>query len=90
MARDEVGAGGILVALMAGAVLGAAVALLFAPATGGDTRRYLNDRVREGRDRAAEAARRKAEAVNRVRQNLAAAFDRARQQAQPATEGPDA
>ena len=90
MARDDMGSGGILVAFMAGAALGAAVALLFAPATGGDTRRYLNERAREGRDRAAEAARRKAEAVNRVRQNLSTAFDRARQQAQAASEGPDA
>ena len=90
MAQDDMEAGGILVAFVAGAAVGAAVALLFAPAAGGDTRRYLNDRAREGRDRAAEAARRKAEAVNRVRQNLTAAFDRARQQAQTAKEGPDA
>jgi gas vesicle protein len=41
--------GALLVAFVAGAVTGAAIALLFAPATGQDTRDYLGERAREGR-----------------------------------------
>jgi gas vesicle protein len=51
MANNQSGA--ILVAFVAGAVAGAAVALLFAPATGDETREYLGQRAREGRSKAA-------------------------------------
>ena len=57
MARDEgAGGAGILLAFILGAVSGAAVALLYAPASGSDTREYLGEKAREGRERAAEAA----------------------------------
>jgi gas vesicle protein len=49
------GAGGVMLAFLLGAVSGAALALLYAPAKGDDTRRYLGNKAREGRDRAAEA-----------------------------------
>jgi gas vesicle protein len=62
--------------------VGAAVALLFAPATGDETREYLGQRAREGRDRAADAARQGREVLNRQRETLTNAFDRARQQFQ--------
>ena len=42
-------------AFVAGAVAGAAVALLFAPASGDETRDYLGQRAREGRSRALNA-----------------------------------
>jgi gas vesicle protein len=73
------GPGGFLVAFVAGAAVGAAVALLFAPAAGGDTRQYLGQRAREGRDRAAEAARQGRDAINRTRADVTTAFDRARE-----------
>lgn len=90
--QNGIGAGGILFAFVAGAAVGAAVALLFAPATGEETREYLSQRAREGRDRAAEAARQGRELVNRQRENITTAFDRAREQFQTATSkvGPDA
>jgi gas vesicle protein len=53
MANNQSGA--ILVAFIAGAVAGAAVALLFAPATGDETREYLGQRAREQRSKAATA-----------------------------------
>jgi len=56
MANNDNGAS-ILVAFIAGAAVGAAVALLFAPATGEETREYLGQRAREGRERAMDAAR---------------------------------
>ena len=72
--------GGMLVAFMVGAVAGAAVALLFAPATGEETREFLGQRAREGKDRAAEAARQGRELLNKQRENMTTAFDRARDQ----------
>ena len=81
--------GGILVAFIAGAIAGAAVALLFAPATGEETREYLGQRAREGTDRASEAARQGREVLNKQRENLTTAFDRARDQFQRET-GQDA
>jgi gas vesicle protein len=81
MANNDNGAG-ILVAFIAGAAVGVAVALLFAPASGEETREYLGQRAREGRERAAEAARQGREVLNRQRDNVTTAFDRARQQFQ--------
>jgi gas vesicle protein len=72
--------GGMFVAFIAGAIAGAAVALLFAPATGEETREFLNQRAREGKDRASEAARQGREIINKQRDNLTTAFDRARDQ----------
>jgi gas vesicle protein len=36
--------------LLAGAVIGASIALLYAPKSGKDTRKYLNRTTRDGRD----------------------------------------
>ena len=55
--NDSVGAGAVLLAFVAGAVAGAAVALLFAPATGEETREYIGQRAREGREKVVDAAR---------------------------------
>ncbi|HUK32699.1 MAG TPA: YtxH domain-containing protein [Vicinamibacterales bacterium] len=48
------GAGTILLAFLVGAIAGAAVALLYAPATGRDTREFLTDKAREGARKATE------------------------------------
>jgi hypothetical protein len=57
MARDDgAGAGSVLLAFLLGAVTGAAVALLYAPAPGRETRDYLGEKAREGRERATAAA----------------------------------
>ena len=66
MANHNQGGAGMLVAFVAGAVAGAALALLFAPASGEETRRNLGERAREIRDKAREqyeAARRGPEQV---------------------------
>jgi gas vesicle protein len=94
MAHNQgIGASGVLLAFMLGATVGAAVALLFAPATGEETREYLNRRAKEGRDRIDAAARQGRDIINRQRDNLTTAFDRAREQFQAATReaaGPEA
>jgi gas vesicle protein len=57
MAKDDMGAGAVLLAFVVGAISGAAVALLFAPATGEETREFLGQRAREGREKVVDAAR---------------------------------
>ena len=78
MAHDD-NAGTVVVAFVLGALTGAAVALLMAPATGEDTRRMIADKAREGRDRAGEAARQGKEMWNRQRETLNTAFERGRE-----------
>jgi gas vesicle protein len=75
MARDE-SAGNILLAFLLGAVGGAAAALLFAPATGRETRDYLGQRAREGRDRAAEMAEKGRQAIKEGQETLTHAVER--------------
>jgi gas vesicle protein len=80
MARDEgAGAGSILLAFILGAVAGAAVALLYAPATGRETREYLGERAREGRQRANDAAEKGREFINQGRDTIANAIERGRE-----------
>ena len=55
--NDNLGGGAVLLAFVAGAIAGAAVALLFAPATGEDTRDFIGQRAREGREKVVDAAR---------------------------------
>ena len=58
MAKDDgLGGGALLMAFLLGAFAGAAVALLYAPATGEETRDYLGQRAREGREKVVDAAR---------------------------------
>jgi len=69
MSRDDgSGAGSVLLAFIIGAVSGAALALLYAPASGEETREYLGKKAREGRDRAAEAVEKGREAVEKGRE----------------------
>jgi gas vesicle protein len=85
MATDEnAGAGTILLAFLLGAVSGAAVALLYAPAAGRDTREYLGEKAREGRDRAAEVADKGRQVINQGRETLASAIERGREAYQQA------
>jgi gas vesicle protein len=85
MARDEgAGAGSILLAFLLGAVSGAAVALLYAPASGKETREFLGDKAREGKARAAEAAAKGREVLNQGRETLATAIERGREAYQQA------
>jgi gas vesicle protein len=80
MPRDEaVGGGSLVAAFVLGALAGAAVALLLAPATGEETRRLLAERARDGREKANEAARQGREFVNRQRETITTAVDRGRE-----------
>ena len=72
-------AGPVLMAFVLGAAAGAAVALLYAPAPGEETRQRLKDRAREGREKSEGVARDGREFLNRQRENLGAAVDRGRE-----------
>jgi gas vesicle protein len=88
MARDDGGAAGtVVVAFVLGAITGAAVALLMAPASGEETRRLLADKAREGRERANDAARQGREFVNRQRGTITNAIERGREAYQQARGG---
>ena len=90
MARDQDGhAGAILMAFVLGAVSGAAVALLWAPSAGDETRRVLNEKARQGRERATDAARQGREFVSRQRESLSTAIDRGREAYQDARDKAD-
>jgi len=51
MASDDRGTSGILLSFMIGALSGAALAILFAPRSGRETRELLGERLRETADR---------------------------------------
>ena len=80
MSRDDGGAAGtVIVAFVLGAITGAAVALLMAPATGEETRRLLAEKAREGRDKAGDAAQKGREIWDRQRETLGTAFERGKE-----------
>jgi len=85
MARDNgAGAGSVMLAFLVGAVAGAAVALLYAPAAGSETREFLGEKVREGKDLAADAAAKGREVVNQGRETLTTAIEKGREAYQQA------
>ena len=80
MSNNNNGAAGtVLMAFVLGAAAGAAIALLYAPATGEETRRVIKDKARAGRDKAEAVARDSREFLSRQRENLTAAVDRGRE-----------
>lgn len=90
MSRDNhTGAGSVMLAFVVGALTGAAVALLFAPASGEETREYLGQKAREGRDKARDAADQGREFYQRNRETVATAIDRGREAFQQARERGD-
>ncbi|MEZ5320348.1 MAG: YtxH domain-containing protein [Vicinamibacterales bacterium] len=84
MSNQGSSSGQVLVAFVLGAVAGAAVALLYAPSSGEETRRRLAERAREGRDRAGEMADQGREFIQRQRENLTTAVERGREAFQQA------
>lgn len=87
MARDD-GSATVVMAFVLGAITGAAVALLVAPASGEETRRLLAEKAREGRERANDAARQAGELVNRGKETVASAIERGREAYEQARGGP--
>jgi gas vesicle protein len=72
MAKEESCGGSVFVAFLLGALSGAAVALLLAPASGQDTREFLSEKAREGKAKATDAAQ-------KTRDTIAAAIEHGRE-----------
>lgn len=79
MSNHENSSGPVLMAFFLGAVAGAAVALLYAPSSGEETRAKLAKKAREGREKAEAVAREGRDFVARQRENLSAAVERGRE-----------
>ena len=79
MSDNNNSAGTVLVAFALGAVAGAAIALLYAPTSGEETRRKLGEKAREGRDKAEALARQGREFIDRQRETVTAAVERGRE-----------
>ena len=88
MSKDSSGSS-VMMAFVVGALAGAAVALLFAPASGEETREYLGKKAREGKDKAREAVDQRREYYDRQRDNLVTAVDRGRDAFQQARKRSD-
>ena len=86
--RDEgTGAGTVMLAFLLGAVAGAAVALLYAPASGKETRDYLGEKTREGREKAGQLAEKGRQVFNEGRETLTTAIERGREAYQKSRSG---
>jgi len=87
MAKDN--SGSFMVAFVMGALTGAAVALLFAPASGEETREYLGQKAREGKAKARDAMDQGREYYNSQRDNIVTAVERGREAFQKVRERGD-
>jgi gas vesicle protein len=67
MSDNQNSTGSVLLAFAVGALAGAAIALLYAPATGEETRRRLAQRAREGKDSLAAAVEKGREVYEKMR-----------------------
>ena len=77
MSKDN--SGTVMVAFVLGALAGAAVALLFAPASGEEARGFLGQKAREGKAKARDAMDQGREYYNSQRENLVTAVERGRE-----------
>ena len=86
MSQDNSGAGTVMLAFVVGALTGAAVALLFAPASGEETREYLGQKARENAARARDVVNEGREVYRQQRDTLTSAVERGREAFQQARE----
>jgi len=73
--QKQTDTGSALLMFLLGAATGATCALLFAPASGSDTRRYLGDRAKDARTNASAAAARARDAVQQGKQAAVTTID---------------
>lgn len=71
MSNDNGSTGTVLLAFAVGAIAGAAIALLYAPATGEETRRKLAQKAREGRENLSAAVQKGRDVYDQVRKEMA-------------------
>lgn len=71
MSDNQGSTGTVMLAFAVGALAGAAIALLYAPATGEETRRKLAQKARDGREGLTAAVQRGREVYDQVRKEMA-------------------
>ena len=74
MSKDSSGSS-VMIGFVVGALTGAVVALLFAPASGEETRELLGEKARESKDKAREAMDQGRKYYDHQRENLASAVE---------------
>lgn len=79
MASDEHGPAGILLSFMLGALSGAALAILFAPRSGRETRELLGEKLRETADRGRRLGEQALEKGREVAEDASGYVDRQRE-----------
>jgi len=89
MSQDNGNGTSVLLAFCLGAITGAAVALLWTPTTGEETRRVIRDKATEARDRANDAARQGRDFLDRQKETLSTAIERGKEAYQQARTAPD-
>jgi gas vesicle protein len=73
--EKQTDSGNALLMFLLGAATGATCALLFAPASGSETRRYLGDRARDARTNASGAASKARDVMQQGRQAAVVTID---------------
>ena len=79
MASDDRGTSGILLSFMLGALSGAALAILFAPRSGRETREILGEKLRETADRSRKLGEQAIEKGREIADDASGYVDRQRE-----------
>jgi gas vesicle protein len=79
MASDDRGTSGILLSFMLGALSGAALAILFAPRSGRETRELLGERLRDTADRGRRLGEQALEKGREIAEDAGGYVDRQRE-----------
>lgn len=79
MASDDRGTSGILLSFMIGALSGAALAILFAPRSGRETRELLGEKLRETADRSRKLGEQALEKGREIAEDASGYVDRQRE-----------
>ena len=79
MSSDDRGTSGILLSFMLGALSGAALAILFAPRSGRETRELLGEKLRETADRSRKLGEQAIEKGREMAQDASGYIDRQRE-----------
>jgi gas vesicle protein len=77
--EDRSGASGVVLSFLVGALSGAALAILFAPRSGRETREMLGEKLRETQERSRQAGEKAIERGREVADDAARYLDRQRE-----------